>query len=225
MRIIENVLAGGELAWVQQLVANGRFSDGRSSAAAGGAAGSAKQNQQLDMSPETKQQLASMVIGALQRNNRFYRVALPLEISTPMINRYAPGMCYGLHYDSPVFSAPNGSQVRGDLSVTLFITPKNEYEGGELHDSLSGQRIKLDAGSLVVYPTGGLHEVTPVTSGARHAIIFWVQSMVRDHEQRALLTSLDECVEKVSSKLPAASEEVRQLTGVFANLGRMWINT
>jgi len=222
MRMVENVLTREELAWAQQLVANGRFSDGRSSA--GGTAGAAKQNQQLEMAPEIGQQLSGMVIGALQRSNRFYRIALPLEISTPMINRYAPGMCYGPHYDSPVFHAPNGSQVRGDLSVTLFISPPEEYDGGELHDSMSGKRIKLEAGSLVVYPTGGLHEVTEVTRGARHAIIFWVQSMVRDHEQRSLLTSLDECVERVSARLPA-NDEVRQLTGVFANLGRMWINT
>jgi PKHD-type hydroxylase len=222
MRIIENVLTREELGWAQKLAAEGRFSDGRSSA--GGAAGTAKQNQQLEMTPEAGQQLCGMVIAALQRSNRFYRAALPLEISAPMINRYAPGMCYGPHYDSPVFHAPNGSQVRGDLSVTLFISNPADYDGGELHDSMSGKRVKLDAGSLVVYPSGGLHEVTPVTRGARHAIIFWVQSMVRDHEQRALLASLDECVEKVSSRLPA-SDEVRQLTGVFANLGRMWINT
>ena len=223
MRIVENVLTKEELGWVRQLIANGRFSDGRGSA--GGAAGSAKQNQQLDLPPDAAQQFSSMVIAALQRSNRFYRTALPLEISAPMVNRYAPGMCYGPHYDSPVFHAPNGSQLRGDMSVTLFISDPEEYDGGELHDSLSGQRVKLPAGNLVVYPSGGLHEVTPVTRGARHAIIFWVQSMVRDHAQRALLTSLDECVEKVSAKLPASSEEVRQLTGVFSNLGRMWINT
>lgn len=223
MRIIENVLTREELGWVRQLVAGGRFSDGRGSA--GGVAGAAKQNQQLELPPEVAQQFCQMVIAALQRSNRFYRAALPLEISTPMVNRYAPGMCYGPHYDSPVFHAPNGTQVRGDLSVTLFISDPADYDGGELHDSMSGKRVKLEAGSLVVYPSGGLHEVTPVTRGERHAIIFWVQSMVRDHEQRALLTSLDECVEKVSARLPAASEEVRQLTGVFANLGRMWINT
>jgi len=142
----------------------------------------------------------------------------------PMINRYAAGMCYGPHYDSPVFHAPNGRQVRGDLSVTLFLSEPLDYEGGELVDALSGRRVKVGAGSLVLYPTGGLHEVTPVTSGTRHAVIFWVQSMVRDHEQRALLTALDECVERVSAKVPA-SDEVRQLTGIFSNLGRMWINT
>jgi PKHD-type hydroxylase len=222
MHIVENVLNAEELAWVRQLARNGPYGDGRSSA--GGVAGAAKQNQQLQTTPETAQQLAAMVIAALRRNNRFYRVALPLEISAPMINRYAPGMCYGPHFDAPVFYSPDGRQVRGDLSVTLFISRKDEYEGGELHDNKSGQRIRLDAGSLVVYPSGGLHEVTPVTQGARHAIIFWVQSMVRDHEQRALLTHLDQCVENVSARLPA-SEEVRELTGVFANLGRMWINT
>ncbi len=223
MYIVENVLNAEELGWVRQLAANGRFGDGRRSAA--GMAAAAKQNQQLETTPEQAQQLATLVISAIRRSGRFYRVALPLEISMPMVNRYAPGMCYGPHYDSPVFNSPDGRQVRGDLSVTLFISRPDEYEGGELHDSKSGQRIKLAAGSLVVYPTGGLHEVTPVTQGARHAVIFWVQSMVRDHEQRALLTALDKCVEDVSARMPPGSEEVRQLTGVFANLGRMWINT
>lgn len=222
MHIVENVLAEGELAWLRQLAEGGRFGDGRQSAA--GAAGQAKQNQQLQTTPGEAQQLAALVVGAIRRSNRFFRVALPLEISMPMINRYAPGMCYGPHYDAPVFTSPDGRQVRGDLSVTLFLSRKDEYEGGELHDTKSGARIKLDPGSLVVYPSGGLHEVTPVTSGARLAVVFWVESMVRDHEQRALLTTLDKCVEDVSARLPE-SEEVRQLTGVFANLGRMWINT
>jgi PKHD-type hydroxylase len=222
MQIVENVLTSEELAQVRQLAMSGSYGDGRSSA--GGVAGAAKQNQQLQLTPEIAQQLAGMVIAALRRSNCFYRAALPLEISAPMINRYVPGMCYGPHYDSPVFYAPDGRQVRGDLSVTLFLSRPDEYDGGELHDSKSGQRVRLEAGSLVVYPSGGLHEVTPVTRGVRHAIIFWVQSMVRDHEQRALLTSLDECVESVSSRLPA-SDEVRKLMGVFTNLGRMWINT
>lgn len=222
MYTVENVLSAEELAWVRQQAERGHFNDGRRTA--GGVAGAAKQNQQMETPPEVAQQLAGMVIGAIRRNNRFYRVALPLEISMPMINRYAPGMCYGPHYDAPVFYSPDGRQVRGDLSVTLFVNQPDEYEGGELHDTKSGQRIKLAAGSLVVYPTGGLHEVTPVTKGARHAVIFWVQSMVRDHEQRALLTQLDKCVEEVSARLPE-SEEVRALTGVFSNLGRMWINT
>ena len=48
--------------------------------------------------------------------------------------------------------------------------------------------------------------------------------MVRGHEQRALLAALDKYVEDISSRM-ADSEEVHQLTGVFANPGRMWINT
>jgi PKHD-type hydroxylase len=222
MYIVENVLTGEELAWVGQLVSRCSFVDGKVSA--GGVAASGKRNQQLAMPPEAAQELAGMVIAALQRSNRFFRVALPLEVSMPMINRYSPGMSYGPHYDSSIFHAPNGRQIRGDLSVTLFLTPPEEYDGGELVDETSGKRVKLGAGHLAVYPTGGLHEVTPVTRGERVAIVFWVQSMVRDHEQRALLSSLDECVERVSARLPA-SDEVRNLSGIFANLGRMWINT
>ena len=43
--------------------------------------------------------------------------------------------------------------------------------------------IKLPAGSLVLYPTTTLHHVSEVTSGERLAIVGWVRSYIRSHEE------------------------------------------
>ncbi len=49
------------------------------------------------------------------------------------------------------------------------------------------QEVKLPAGHAIVYPATSLHQVRPVTRGARVSSFFWAQSLVRDDAQRALL--------------------------------------
>jgi len=59
--------------------------------------------------------------------------------------------------------------------------------GGELsfEAPFSNIKVKLDAGSAVVYPTGNRHQVLPVTRGVRYAAIFWIQTLfpVEAHRQ------------------------------------------
>lgn len=81
--------------------------------------------------------------------------------------------------------------MRTDLSATLFLCDPESYEGGELviEDTYGQHRVKLPAGHLVLYPASSLHCVTPVTRGVRQASFLWIQSMVRDDKQRAMLTT------------------------------------
>lgn len=53
------------------------------------------------------------------------------------------------------------------------------------------QSHKLEAGSMLVYPSSSLHRVDPVTSGVRWAAIGWVQSRIRDPQNREILFELD----------------------------------
>jgi PKHD-type hydroxylase len=64
--------------------------------------------------------------------------------------------------------------VRSDLSATLFLAEPDEYDGGELEiESAFGiQAVKLEAGDMILYPSSSLHRVTPVTRGARIAVVF-----------------------------------------------------
>src|SRR5690606_32376214 len=103
---------------------------------------------------------------------------------------------------------PHGGQIRTDLSATLFLSEPEDYEGGELliDDTYGAHRVKLAAGSLILYPSTSLHRVTAVTAGSRIASFFWIQSMVRDDGQRTLLFDLDMSINRLRQQLGGEHE-------------------
>lgn len=114
--------------------------------------------------------------------------ARPRNVVRTLFSRYDGGMTYGNHVDDALM----GGQ-RTDVSFTLFVSAPETYEGGELviDDSAGERAIKLDAGSLVLYPSTSLHRVAPVTDGRRVVIVGWLRSYVRDPGARELLFDLD----------------------------------
>jgi PKHD-type hydroxylase len=129
-------------------------------------------------------------------------------------------MTYGPHVDAALMGGRE--TLRTDLSGTLFLSDPADYEGGELVvDGAQGrQSAKLPAGDLVLYPSTQPHAVTPVTRGVRIACVFWVQSLVRDHAQRALLFELAQCM--AASGDAGVHVDVLRLTGVYHRLVQMW---
>jgi PKHD-type hydroxylase len=113
--------------------------------------------------------------------------------------------------------------VRSDISCTLFLCEPDEYDGGELivSDIYGEHEVKLPAGDLVLYPSSSLHNVQPVTRGARLAAFFWVQSMVRRDDHRRLLFDMDRSIETLR-RSGADAGAVLQLTGAYHNLLREW---
>jgi PKHD-type hydroxylase len=120
-------------------------------------------------------------------------------------------------------STPDGPKIRCDFAATLFISGPDEYDGGELCLTHLGRadRIKLDAGDLFVYPAGTLHSVSPVSRGERLAVVFWIQSMVRDHDKRQMIANLDAVIGRIAERAPQ-SDDLRDLAGIFTNLVRIW---
>ena len=116
--------------------------------------------------------------------------------------------------------------VRGDLAATLFLTAPETYDGGELivEDTYGLHGVKLPAGDMILYPASSLHRVAPVTRGARVSSFFWIQSMVRDDSQRALLVSLDRARGELHRVLPD-NPAVMQVLNIYHNLLRMWAET
>ena len=114
-------------------------------------------------------------------------------------------------------------QIRTDLSATLFLSPPDEYDGGELQieDTYGAHSVKLPAGRHGALSVDQPARVTPVTRGARMASFFWVQSLVRDDAQRALLFDLDMAVVRLTQDAPGHASLV-SLTGCYHNLLRMW---
>jgi PKHD-type hydroxylase len=126
--------------------------------------------------------------------------------------------------DTAIRSVPGTShRVRTDLSATLFLTPPETYDGGELviEDSYGTHEVKLPAGDLVLYPASSLHHVRPVRRGERLAAVFWIQSMVRDDAGRGMLFDIDSAIQHLAVAVPE-HPAVLQLTGVYHNLLRRW---
>jgi PKHD-type hydroxylase len=116
--------------------------------------------------------------------------------------------------------------VRTDLSATLFLTAPDDYDGGELviDDTYGAHSVKLKAGDMILYPGTSLHQVRPITRGARLGAFFWVQSMVREDSQRALLFDLDTAIQRLA-RAEAEPTALVQVTGVYHNLLRRWAST
>ena len=95
-----------------------------------------------------------------------------------------------------------------------------------VQDTYGEQRIKFDAGDLVMYPGTSVHRVEPVTRGERLGCFFWIESMVRLDAQRRLLYDMDMAITALRQQSFAAgdpeSPEVIRLTGCYHNLMRMW---
>jgi len=155
----------------------------------------------------------------LLKNALFQAAARPKQLVRLMINRYDSGMSYGSHIDAPLMDG-----IRTDLSFTLFLSPPDSYEGGQLVLEMgSGQEsVKLPAGALVLYPTRYLHRVEPVSAGTRVAAVGWVRSHVRDENQRDLLFDLDTAL----AEIHAGNDEqgLERLANLRANLLRLWVD-
>ena len=199
-----------------------QWCDGR--VTAGPQSAQAKHNQQLPEDHPLTRDLGNQVLGALERNPIFMSAALPLKVFPPLFNRYETGESFGTHIDNAIRQVPGTPhRVRTDLSATLFFSPPEEYEGGELviEDIYGLHSVKLPSGHLVLYPSSSLHHVRPVRCGVRICAFFWIQSMVRDDAKRALLLDLDMAVQSVYRDSPEHPSVV-QLTGVYHNLLRQW---
>jgi PKHD-type hydroxylase len=219
---IPGVLTAEQVATARQMLDAAAWVDGR--VTAGHQSARAKDNMQLSEDHPTSRQLGDMILSALQRNSLFISAALPLRVFPPLFNRYQGGQSFGNHVDNAIRQVPGGAvRIRTDLSATLFLAEPEEYDGGELmvEDTYGVHSVKLPAGHLVLYPSTSLHNVRPVTRGARIASFFWIQSMVRDDGERTLLFDLDSAIQRVASEIPNSPAPV-QLTAVYHNLLRRW---
>lgn len=222
---VPQVLTTDELAQVRALLTEADWTDGK--VTAGTQSAQVKRNMQLPETSEYAEKARQIVLKALSRNALFFSAALPKKIYPPLFNQYRDGMDFGAHIDNAVRThAITGNHVRTDISCTLFLADPESYAGGELviEDTYGHQMVKLAAGDMVLYPGTSLHHVRPVTSGARIACFFWVQSMVRDDAQRTLLFDMDAAIATLREQVGDNAAVIR-LTGNYHNLIRMWADT
>jgi PKHD-type hydroxylase len=223
---IPQALTPDELEQVRQLILSADWVDGR--VTAGTQSAEVKNNRQLPEDSPQAQQARHLVSVALARNPQFVTGALPKTVYPPLFNRYGGQTnAFGNHIDNAVRThAATAKHVRTDISCTLFLSAPESYDGGELvvQDTYGEQRIKLQAGDLVMYPGTSVHRVEPVTRGERVACFFWIESMVRPDAQRRLLYDMDMAILGLR-RAGGDTPEVVQLTGCYHNLLRMWADT
>lgn len=219
---ITNVLSPDQIQDCRVALQQAAWEDGKKTA--GYLAQHVKANLQLPIDSEIGQQVARFLLTILHNNPTYVSAVLPAKILPPRFNCYRGGHTYGNHIDNAIFSIPNTNEsLRTDVSSTLFLTDADEYEGGELviEDTYGTQRIKLNAGDMVVYPGTSLHRVEPVTKGVRLASFFWAQSMVRQAHQRRMLWDLDQSIQQLARQ-DSASPILARLSGIYHNLLREW---
>ena len=210
------LLTDAEIAECRKIAATAPFVDGRIT----NPHNTAKQNEQLH-EPQAYQRSSQLLLQALGRSEEFREFAFPALIAPPFLTRYRPGMKYGFHTDSAYIRIP-GTELRSDLSCTIFLNDPADYEGGSLHIRLGDAdlRFKLGAGQAIVYPSDTLHEVEPVTKGERLVAITFIQSRIADPFRRSLLFDLNEVAALEGLKM--SHENFTRLQLVQAQLLRHW---
>jgi len=222
---IPELLTTDEVALCQKVLLAAQWTDGN--VTAGYQSSQAKNNIQLPENSQEAHQLGDIIMAALARNDLFMSAALPLKIFPPLFNCYQGGHSFGLHVDNAIRQVPGTPvKIRTDISMTVFLNDPKEYDGGELviEDTYGSHKIKLEAGSVVLYPSTSLHEVTPVTRGRRLASFLWLQSMINSDEKRRILFDLDTSLQTLRKQVKD-SPEIIKLTGVYHNLIRQWSQT
>jgi PKHD-type hydroxylase len=212
---IADVLSAIEVAEVRAALASATFVDGK--ATAGWSAKLVKANLQAAGGPELER-TRSLVQARLIEHAVFALATRPKTVLGPLFSRYEPGHAYGAHVDDALMGG-----VRTDVAFTLFLSPPDSYDGGELViDSASGEdAFKLGAGSVVTYSATTLHRVAPVTRGQRLAAVGWVRSYVRDAARRELLFELETARRRLFER-EGKTADGDLLAKCAANLLRMW---
>ena len=217
---IPSVLTPEEIQVAQDLLAQGRFVDGKLSA--GQEAVRVKNNTELQAQDALMTPLNNLVMGKLVRHPVYQSAALPAGIAAPFYARYTEGMRYGNHVDDPVMG-PANQRYRSDISITVFLNAPEDYDGGELVivSNFGEQSVKLNAGDAVMYPSYSTHRVNEVTRGERLVAVTWCQSMVRDAAQRELLYNLSLARDALIAD-DATADTTQRVSNAYTNLVRMW---
>lgn len=214
---LKGFLKADEVARLKELAAGVQFVDGRIS----NPHNQAKNNLQASEADPLYMESSRIVGDAFLRSEPFRNFAFPKHIAPPLLARYEVGMTYGAHADTSHMRF--GNEVhRSDLSATVWLNPPESYDGGELvvHLGTRPVVIKGEPGSVIVYPSTHLHEVTPVRRGQRLVSITFIESMIPDEFLRTQLFELDEVAAIEGLKM---SWEGRvRLEAVRNNLRRLW---
>ncbi len=213
---VPKLFGSAEVSQLRDTLERAQFVDGSVSGKA-----VLKRNLQANQAAPEVTAASKACVGRMFQRQEVTSYAIPKQIYL-IFNRYDPGMEYKDHMDAALMG-DSQRPLRADISFTIFLTDPGDYEGGEfvLQTPYGEQRIKHGAGDVMLYPSTMLHRVDPITTGSRWCAVGWIQSFVKDSEQRRLLFEMDKLRHRIATDLPESSypEDFGQ---VHQNLLRMW---
>jgi len=195
--------------------ANQDWEDGKNTA--GSHASKVKNNLQLKRQSDISKKLSTLVKKKLFNNELIKSFSLPKHFHGIMFTKSLKGMSYGRHIDNAFMSSG-----RADLSFTIFLSEKNQYEGGELLiENLNAENeFKLNLGEILIYPSTYLHSVQEVQKGERMVCVGWIESYVKSIEEREYLFDLDAGAKSLLAK-HGRSDELDLIFKSYSNLLRV----
>ena len=194
---------------------NQDWEDGKNTA--GSHASKVKNNLQLKRKSEVSKKLSLFVKQKILNDDLIKSFTLPKHIHGIMFTKSSKGMGYGRHVDNAYMSSG-----RADLSFTIFISKKSQYEGGELliENLNSESKFKLNRGEILVYPSTYLHSVKEVLYGERIVCVGWIESYIKSIEEREYLFDLDAGARSLLAK-HGRSAELDLIFKSYSNLLRV----
>ena len=84
---------------------------------------------------------------------------------------YPEGGFYDWHMDTDVIMK-HEPPVR-KISMTVLLSPENQFEGGDLELMAPGKRVKLKQGHAIIFASFLNHRVAPVIRGVRQSLVMW----------------------------------------------------
>ena len=194
---------------------NNLWEDGKKTA--GSHASKVKNNLQLNRNSEFSKKYSQLVKKRILENQLIKSFSLPKIIHGIMFTKSSQNMGYGRHIDNPFMSTG-----RSDLSFTISLTNKENYEGGELviETINSEKEFKLNAGQIIIYPSTYLHSVKEVKSGERLVCVGWIESYIKSIEEREYLFDLDAGAKGLLAKY-GRSDELDLIFKSYSNFLRL----
>ena len=194
---------------------NENWEDGKKTA--GKYAAAVKNNLQLNRESDISQKYSAFIMRKILSNPLIKSFSLAKKIHGIMFTRSSKGMRYGRHIDNAFMSTG-----RADLSFTIFLNKKSEYEGGELvvEDINTENKFKFNQGEIVIYPSTYLHSVKQIESGERIVCVGWIESYVKSIEEREYLFDIDAGAKSLLAK-HGRSDELDLIFKSYSNLLRV----
>ena len=210
MYICKNVLTKEEVATVRKILKESEWNKGHTNADE-----THKKNEELVL-----QELSEDIAKRIYAHETVQRYGLFKQLMIPRFNKYNKSGHYARHVD---FFKQKG--LRTDWSMTLFLTEPNTYKGGELLiEGVADKTLsyKLPAGDMILYPSGYIHNVTPVTKGTRLAVISWAESEVEDLRERQLIGQVMDVMVELDANREEHMDKIVKLSSVHNGLLRKW---